>query len=277
VKFTVFGGRGFIGRNLVSFLEAKGYEVAVPPRGRENDTVNTGECLGHVVYAIGLTGNFRQRIYDTVEAQVTKHAELIRGARFKSWLYLSSTRVYSGIGEDGHACETTAVPAIPSSDSLYNLSKLLSEAICIAQPNPSVRVARLSNVYGAGQSSSTFLGAVIEELTRTGSVVIQEAPSSSKDYIAVADVCEHLCSITLSGRDRLYNVASGRPAPHQAVAERLSSLTGGKITFAAGAPIRKFPVIDTSRIASEFHHRPRSLIDDLENLLGKNSKQKTKG
>ncbi len=267
MKFTIFGGRGFIGRNLVSFLEAKGYEVAVPPRGAESDVVNTGKCIGHAVYAIGLTGNFRQRSYDTLDAHVTKHAELIRAANFKSWLYLSSTRVYAGIGEDKHAHETASLPIIPSADSLYDLSKLLSEAVCMAHPNPAVRVARLSNVYGAGQSTSTFLGAVIEDLVRTGTVEIGEAPSSSKDYIAVEDVCEHLCSIALDGRERIYNVASGTPTPHQAIAERLSSLTGGKVTFATGAPVRRFPVIGTSRIASEFHHHPRSLIGDLETLL----------
>jgi nucleoside-diphosphate-sugar epimerase len=267
VKFTIFGGRGFVGRNLATYLEAGGHEVALPARGAEAAVAGTGECLGHAVYAIGLTGNFRQHIYETVEAHVTKHAELIRAAKFQSWLYLSSTRVYGGLGADAHASETAAIPITPSRDSLYDLSKLLGEATCFANSNPAVRVARLSNIYGAGHSPSMFLGSVIEELANTGSVVINEASSSSKDYMAIEDVCELLASIALSGRERLYNVASGIPVPHQAIAEKLSSLTGGKVTFAAGAPERRFPVIDTSRIAAEFHHTPRSLIGDLESLL----------
>ncbi|MFZ1109706.1 MAG: SDR family oxidoreductase [Rhodomicrobium sp.] len=267
MKFTVFGGQGFIGQRLVSFLLANGHDVLAPQKGMESSAIEANECCGHVIYSIGMTGDFRQRPYDTIEAEVAKHANLLRAARFDSWLYLSSTRVYSGLKESEPASEGTTLSVVPSRDSLYNLAKLLSEAVCLGHQNPTVRVARLSNVFGRGQKSATFLGAVISEILESGALEIREAPNSMKDYIGINEVCECLQSIALAGRERIYNVASGLQTSHQAIAEKLSALTGGTIAFAPGAPCRRFPPIDVSRLASEFPHRPSSLIDGLESLL----------
>ena len=73
----------------------------------------------------------------------------------------------------------TAQP-IPTSDTVYDLSKLLGEALCPSQPQATVRVARLSNIVGSGQSEHTFLGALLSEVRRDGHVVVREAPLSSK-------------------------------------------------------------------------------------------------
>jgi nucleoside-diphosphate-sugar epimerase len=267
LRFTVFGGQGFIGQRLVVHLRANGHDVRAPQKGMESSAIEAGECCGHVIYAIGMTGDFRQRPYDTIEAEVAKHANLIRSARFQSWLYLSSTRLYSGLDENALASEDLPLSVFPSQDSLYNLSKLLSEAVCLGNQNPTVRVARLSNVYGKGQKNTTFLGAVIDELLTSGSVEIKEAPTSAKDYISVEDVCEHLQSIAIAGRERIYNVASGIRTSHREIAEKLAQVTGGTVAFAPGAACRRFPRVDVSRISSEFAHRPSLLTDNLEALL----------
>lgn len=264
VIVTILGGSGFIGGHLARHLKAEGHDVRIPDRA---DIAKLDGDLGHVVYAIGLTGDFRRRPHDTVEAHVTTLSQILQQVRFKSFLYLSSTRVYGGLGPGGIAQEDAALPIHPSADSLYDLSKLLGEALCLGMTNPSVRVARLSNVYGPGQDRATFMGSILDELARSGQVEIKEDPLSSKDYISVTDAAALLGRVALAGRQRLYNIASGTPTSHAQVADALATLIGGRIRFAEGAPRRVFPRIDISRIREEFGARPASILTDLPELL----------
>lgn len=262
--FTVFGATGFIGRHLVQNLKTGGYEVKCPPRGAAGD--ESGH-LGHVVYCVGLTGDFRTRLVDTVEAHVGLLSRLLSVANFDSWLYLSSTRVYGISAQSEVATEDRTLEVLPGADSVYDLSKLLGEAVCLAHPNPSVRAVRLSNVYGPSQSETTFLGSVLRELIDTGGVTIGEAPDSAKDYVAVEDVVGVLERIALAGRHRLYNLASGEATDHRTLAEMLSAFTGGQVSFREGGAVRRFPAIDTSRVADDLGFSPRPFRQGLEALV----------
>ncbi len=263
MKFTVLGSTGFIGRSLTRYLKAEGYEVVTPPRDVKD---LRGHKSGHVIYAIGLTGNFRQRPEATVEAHVNVLQKLLNGAEFDSWLYLSSTRVYSALTGDVSASEYTDIPIRSGPDALYDASKLQGEDICLELDHPGLRVVRLSNVYGKGQSEHTFLGSVIADLNKAGKVTLEESPDSAKDYVSVEDVVKILPLIAMKGQDRLYNVASGRNITHRILAEKLRAY-GYDVDFKADAPTRAFPVVDISRVLKEFGVRLRSLLEDLPTLL----------
>jgi nucleoside-diphosphate-sugar epimerase len=260
MKFTVLGGRGFVGSHVVRYLERQGHTVDVPSR----DLVGLPEKdLGHVIYAIGLTGDFRKRPFETVDAHVCLLAKLLQTCRFDSWLYLSSTRVYSALDLDKSAGEDSPVIVRPGMDSLYNLSKLMGESLCLACPSPSIRVARLSNVYGTGISTDTFLGSVINDLRQQGHVTVNESPESGKDYVAVDDVATLIETISLRGEERLYNIASGRLVTHRELFGKISKLTGFTASFPDGNLMRTFPVVDISRVHAEFGFRPKNLLDTL--------------
>lgn len=264
MRFTVFGGEGFVGRHLCARLRAEGHAVTVPPRDAVAQA--SGEA-GHVIYAIGLTGDFRERPFETVEAHLCLLARLLRRLRYDSWLYLSSTRIYGGLDPAVPVAEETPLRAVPSPDGLYDLSKLLGESLCLSLESPRVRVARLANVYGAGQSRHGFLGSLLAELREKGSVTFREGPDSAKDYIAAGEVARLLAAIAAGGRHRLYNVASGRATRHAELAEALRHHSGAPMSFAAGAPTRAFPPADVSRITEEFGLAGGSLLDDLLGLL----------
>ena len=273
MNFTIFGEEGFIGRNLVRHLQAQGHTVLQP--GRSGEKV-AGKELGHVIYAIGLTADFRTRPFDTVEAHVCKLAKLLTDTRFASWLYLSSTRVYGGLSPDDIASESKPLPVFPDLDGIYNISKLMGESLCLTHPNEKVRVVRLSNVCGYGQEHN-FLASLVKELMHSGKAVIQEAPESAKDYITLSDVLLLLEKIALLGRERIYNLASGKLVTHNELAEQLTALTGGAIQFAENAPRRRFPLIDTSRIKNEFGFIATGLYDFLPELLVVNNPSQISG
>jgi nucleoside-diphosphate-sugar epimerase len=263
MRFTVLGAQGFIGGAVSAYLRERGHEVRACGR---SDLDSLRGDLGHMLYAIGLTADFRTRPFDTVEAHVGLLSRLLAGATFDSFLYLSSTRVYGGLAAEP-VDENAVLACQPNLDGLYNLSKLTGEALCLCCGNPAVRVARLANVYGRGQAVETFLGSLLTESAQCREVLIREAPTSSKDYIALADVCYLLEHIAVQGRERLYNVASGTPVTHAALVDALAPLVKGHFKFASGAAHRAFPRLDTGRIVREFAFQPRNVLHDLHTLL----------
>jgi len=153
---TILGASGFIGSHLVRHLRENGIEHQAPARHERL----AGRNLGHIIYCIGLTGDFRDRPFDAVEAHVSKLVEIVRTAKFESILYLSSIRLYRG--SERIARETDELRFNPSDfEDIYTLSKATGEAVVLAL-GPKGRVARISNVYGAEQRES-FLGTIVQE------------------------------------------------------------------------------------------------------------------
>jgi nucleoside-diphosphate-sugar epimerase len=98
-------------------------------------------------------------------------------------------------------------------------------------------------------------------------VVLRTAPDSCKDYVSIRDVTRALVRIATAGRERLYNVASGRNTTHAEVASALRACTGCAVEFAAGAPTVAFPPIDVGRLRAEFPFEPASVLDELPDLV----------
>ncbi len=249
-RFTIFGASGFIGGHLSAYLKRGGHDVTAIAR-RKTPAKNTE--LGHAIFCIGLTADFRSRLVDTVRAHVCLLAEFIQDYQFESFLYLSSTRVYGGAGSGN---EESSLTVRPDADHLYNLSKLTGEALCLGQSSAGFRVARLSNVIGRGSAPINFLQAVIDEARQKGTVTLQTSAESAKDYIDIDDVCRALEFIALKGRRRLYNVASSISTSNREVASCIHRHLGATVAYASGARTVTFPSIDISRLRGEFGFSP---------------------
>jgi nucleoside-diphosphate-sugar epimerase len=127
----------------------------------------------------------------------------------------------------------------------------------LARPDPNFRVVRLSNVIGPGEKPVMFLPSVSDEARRTGKVLFRTAPESEKDYVAVEDAVAVMGRIALAGKQRLYNVASGRNTTNAEIAELVRKYLAADTAFAPNAPAVSFPLIDIGRAASEFDFAPR--------------------
>ena len=164
-------------------------------------------------------------------------------------LLLSSTRVYA---RSGNTDEVAVLPCLSSDPSdLYNLSKLMGEALVLQDPRPGLKVVRISNVVGPQQPVSTFVGSLLEEADSTGEVTIQQPPSMAK-IAALQDVVRLLPQIMVHGRQRLYNLGFGRNTTHQEVAAWLER-QGVTVRFASQAsPCLRFPELSIHRLSAEF-------------------------
>jgi nucleoside-diphosphate-sugar epimerase len=245
--FTIIGAGGFVGRNLARHLLDQG--IPVEDVLREDIPYLEGQ-LGHVIYAVGLTADFRERPFETVDGHVSVLSTVLRRIRFKSFLYLSSTRVYAGAETTAENQPLSVQPSNP--DHLYNISKLMGEALCLSHPNPRCRIARLSNVVGADDRSDNFLTSVVAEALQRGSVIFRTGASSARDFIDIEDVCRLLSMIATSGKERLYNVASGHNVTNGQLAQLVGQLARVRTEFALDALLVTYPAIDTKRIRQEF-------------------------
>jgi len=262
--FTILGANGFIGSALVAHLRGHGRTVNAVTRDMLPELLADGGPVGHVIDCIGLTAEFRQFPLATAEAHVGVTARCLEALAFDSFLYLSTTRVYA---RASHGREDALLPVNPSvMGDLYNATKLAGEALCLSDRRGTVRVARLSNVYGPRMGAKNFLGQVLEEGARTGAVTLHQSMLSAKDYVSIADVVPALVGIAERGESRIYNVASGVNTTHDALVCLLSGRLFWRIIADDNAVATRFPRIDVTRLGAEFGAPSGRVLDDLPGL-----------
>jgi nucleoside-diphosphate-sugar epimerase len=259
---TVLGSQGFVGSHLVELLTRSGQPFQAIARGTD---LPVGP-LGHVIYCIGFTGDFRARPLEAAHAHVCVLLDVLTRSTFDSFLYLSSVRVYAG--GRGPAREEDDLTLNPlRADDIYNASKALGESIVLSL-GPRGRVARPSNVYGAVAQRDTFIGEVVEEATTKGSITFRSPPDSSRDFVTVEDVARLLVDIAVRGRERIYNVASGISTTNAELGALVARETGCSVGYAAEATPSPVPSIDVRRIRDEFGYSPAVLGEHLPLFLG---------
>ena len=265
LPITVLGSEGWIGAALVADLKRCQRPVVAIGRSQLQDWLADCQAQGPVIYAIGLTADFRLRPHDTVQAHVSLLSQVLQRKGIMQLLYLSSTRVYSR-STSTHEDAPVACLSADSSD-LYNLSKLLGEALVLQDQRIGCRVVRLSNVVGLGQPSSTFIGSLLRDARLGALVTIQQSAGAAKDYVALADVLRLLPLIAEAGRHRLYNLGGGCDTSHAQVAAWLRA-QGAEVEFALQpAEGLAFPTLEIDRLSTEFGSlnepfRQNLLMDD---------------
>ncbi len=262
MKFTVMGHGGFIGSHLVRHLRAIGEDVSVPARG---DPALFDQPLGHLIYAVGLTADFRTRPLETVQAHVCLLRDVLARASFDSLLYLSSTRVYAGQHSTSEASSLQVDPT--QAGDLYNLSKLMGESLTLHSGHRCTRVARLSNVIGEqGMPVDNFVPAIAAQALN-GRVSLQTSLDSAKDYIDIADVVALLHGIAARGAERVYNVASGANLSHRDWVTALANNLPFELDAGPELPTTRFSPIQIARLEAEFGRPSRSVLDRLPAIL----------
>ena len=258
---TVLGASGFIGRPLVARLRADGVACGAPPRPGAG---LFSRPRGLVIYAIGLTSDFRSRPLDTVEAHVCLLRSLLAHGDFDSLTYLSSTRVYSGAASTREDATLRVNPNDPS--DLYNLSKLMGESLCLHGGRPA-KVARLSNIVGLRDTPDSFIDQLLEEGARDGRITLRTALESRKDYLHIDDAVSQIMAIALFDAAGIFNVAHGAGVENREVAACVREVLGYPVSVAPDAPAWAFDDIDVQRTQALVRRPPRPFSEFFPNFL----------
>jgi nucleoside-diphosphate-sugar epimerase len=253
---TILGASGFIGSHLVKTLTQTHSPFYAPQRNEDL----TGKDLGDVIYCIGLTADFRQKPFETIEAHVSKLAYILENTKFKSFTYLSSTRVYI---HNKEAYETSTLLINPNDPfDIFNSSKLTGELLALNSGKPNIKIARISNVYGLDFNSNNFLTSIIKDAILKKSVLLQTTLTSSKDYISVNDVANMVLALSEKAITGIFNVSSGNNVSNEVILNIISKATEATYSVCEGAKEIIIPIINNEKILSELNYSMKSKLEE---------------
>jgi nucleoside-diphosphate-sugar epimerase len=269
INASVVGSNGFIGQELVSRLRSMGFPVLELNRDNFDAGLNS-EDLGHIYYCAGTSKNFLTDSFDTVDAHVTKLSQILNKGSFKSLTYLSSTRLYdfSDLGESQQTDSSFRInPHVPR--NLFDLSKLLGESMCLMSTNPSVRVARISNVYQNIQDSNGFIGELLRWYSEFPHLplVIPSCKEERRDYIHMDDLLTYLIHIGTRGQQRIYNVGTGINILNSELEKILREQRSFKLRFSHEDCFADSIRLDVKLIQSEFGLPKRDFFIEFSKLI----------
>ena len=242
--YTVLGASGFVGRHLTHALEQLGAKVFAPARG---DSSVFKRDLGCVFYCVGLTADYAQKPFETVEAHVSLLSRLLEQASLNRLIYLSSTRLY-----DSAQTAVEEQPLLLSSSNprhIYDLSKALGENICLTASQGRAGVARLANVYSPAPGSPGFFSGLLNRLQEGKELMLDSSPYFSRDYVHIDDVVAALLALADSGRKEVVNVASGAAVTNREIADCLET-HGWQVSFSRHDQPADTPACDITRLRS---------------------------
>ena len=242
---TVLGAAGFVGRRLTAALQAGDVDPWTPQKG---DPEVLRRDLGVVFYCAGLTADYDQRPFDTVEAHAGLLNEVIRADRFERLVYCSSTRLYDGQAK-AEVDESDPLVLDPTDPRrVYDLSKALGENLTVTRTGGRGSVARLANVYDWADGSPGFLSQWLIAARNDRELTLSSSPHMARDYIHLDDVVAALIAIA-EAEGPIFNVASGELVTNGEIAQVFED-AGWTVRFTGNAPPAPPPNAKVARLAS---------------------------
>lgn len=157
--------------------------------------------------------------------------------------------------------------------SSYGITRLVTEKFALRHATltgATVRVARVSNAYGPGQTAARGQGVVaaaFEHALSAEPMTVFGAGQMRRDFIHVEDAAHYLADYVLAPEaPRILNIGSGRATPIIDVIRMVRSISGRPLTI-THRPARPFDVacvqLDVALLGSISSWRCRRLVDGL--------------
>lgn len=262
MKYTVIGGQGFIGSNIVSLLEKHGHEVWVPEKSSQ-DVFN--KPLGIVIYAAG-HGDCKNNPLKVFHSNLGYLVDVIEKGSFDKFIYISSTRVY--MNQESSEENSDVTVCHDDSRALFNLTKLTAEKLVLSTLDNAI-VVRPSNVYGLTLNSPLFLPSIVRDAVNNGLVNMYVPPEYAKDYVSVDDAAEVIYQLSKCSDcfGETINIASGENVTALSIANALQKNTACKINWHSSTANENFPESDITQLKQMLNYNPRNVLKDIGAMI----------
>jgi UDP-glucose 4-epimerase len=276
MRYTIVGHKGFIGSALVSQLSRSTppHDLFLPERSQK---LSAEGSLGVVIYCAGLTADFAQRPFDTMEAHAGYLSHLVCECDWEQFIYLSSTRLYdwTGLAAVDEATPIVVQPWHPR--SLFDASKLLGESLVLnARSDRRALVVRLSTVVNGSASDTTFWSQWLRThvlsagaSARQSHIRVASSPEAARDYVFLDDAVRGILSLVERGASGIYNLASGVNLSNREVADRIEAAFRVDISFAGSAQVLSPPLVSIAKMNALFGFSPQGLLQVIDRLAGR--------
>ena len=289
MHLLALGGRGFIGRHLVSALLASGHRVSVFDNGRLDRAPFPGvdhrigdlsdmpallaalEGCDAVLHLISTTSPASAEADPVADVTANLNGSLrllqaMHSQGVRRLLFLSSGGMVYGAADILPTPETHPLRPIGS----YGIVKAAVERhiAVAAQWGLTAAVIRPSNVYGPGQTLSAspgFVSSALMHLARNQPVPIFGDGSVVRDFLHVGDLVDLCLSALGSGESLTLNAGTGRGRTLLDVVDTIRRVTGltPQIEFRAGRPIDvPVSILDCGLAKGRFDWTPRHAFED---------------
>ncbi len=161
--FTIFGHTGFLGSNLAKFLKKN--KIFLPPRNKFIFKKN----LGNIIYCIG-SDNWKKDTFNSFNANLGFIPTIIEKNNFKSFTFISSSRIYNNANATSENSMFKFDPSNPN--EYYNLKKILAENYLIACKK-NIKIIRISNICGFSPKSPLVFPMFIKDAIKKKKFVYQ--------------------------------------------------------------------------------------------------------
>ena len=134
-------------------------------------------------------------------------------------------------------------------------------------------IARISNVYGYDKKKDKMQGIIPILLRKSFSgQEIELYGNTIRDYVYIDDVVHALiCLGEYSGKERIFNIASGEPISLDELVQSIETVTGRKFCGIKRQPIRSCDVtvntLNIQRAISELNWQPKIMLNTGLRLL----------
>lgn len=213
----ITGGGGFIGSRFIEIAEKHQADVTKLNRNTLNGELLLNADTDFIVHLAGQKslGLAAKQPVETLEAEFRMAISLLEAARLmekppRKILLVSSVGVYDGEGKVSES-DPNFVSSIytASKMNIENLGRAYAEEYGLP-----VIIARLSNVYGPGQTKEALVPSIINQMNRniseSGKIMLGNI-KSVRDFIFIDDVVEGFIKLLLrpTSSGEVFNVSTG--------------------------------------------------------------------
>lgn len=213
----ITGGEGFIGSRFVEITKKHKAAVTKLNRNTMNGELLLNANTDFIVHLAGQKsiGIASKQPLETLEAEFRMAISLLEAARLMQnpplkILLVSSVGVYDGEGKVSESDRNFV-------NSIYTASKMNIENLGRAYAKEyglPIVIARLSNVYGPGQTKEALIPSIIGQMNRniseSGKIMLGNI-KSVRDFIFIDDVVEGFIRLLLrpTSSGEVFNVSTG--------------------------------------------------------------------
>ncbi|MBE6421288.1 MAG: NAD(P)-dependent oxidoreductase [Elusimicrobium sp.] len=252
-RVLITGGTGFIGRQVVSQLLAKGYEVhslVYPPFAEEQagliqhemnlmDTVAVGrflkehkfENLIHLAWYVGkgCHGSDLNLDWTVATLNLLKFFKENGGKKFLGAGTISEYEYKYGFFTEDMTPTDPRTMYGNSKNAIFNIAKVFCK-----QNNIEFKWPRIFNLYGPNEKPQRLMPSVILSCLKGEDVKVSDC-LKFQDYLHVEDTASGIVTVFESNLQGAVNICSAKPVQLRYIVEKIAQLTGfkGKISWGA--------------------------------------------